>query len=257
METFPGDASRLDSFGVSIRGLEERLSKDHLAHVDMRLSDLERLSLREMRIERESESFDSFGPIDDAFTERLKQHLSSIGSNEPAHIERISRLIHRIARGMQGGVGKEAAWFTLRISLPNYEFDIPRWHADGSYFATANKTYKLVATLKGPRTLFGKVVDPAAYRTLENASSENYLKNFKANRHAFLEEDMRIRKELTKVIEQTGAPTEEQATIYLVGDENGVVHSEPAITEPRIFFSIVAGSKEEIEELRRRFETEQ
>lgn len=45
----------------------------------------------------------------------------------------------------------EYFWITIRATLPNNEFDIPRWHKDGKYFrGTTEETPKFATVLKGP-----------------------------------------------------------------------------------------------------------
>jgi hypothetical protein len=176
-----------------------------------------------------------------------------MGRNDRADIEHVAAIIYRLASGVQTGFRKDASWVTVRISLPTSAFDIPRWHPDGGYFRTEVKTYKLVATLRGDQTLFGKVADQEAYRQLEEAERENRTRN-QDDPDALEAEDMRIRKELAHIIEPINAPHTGEATVYLVGDEDAVIHSEPPIREPRIFVSVLPGSREQIGEWRARSE---
>ena len=220
-----------------------------MAHVDMHLSTAERSSLDRVSIDRDLPQFDAYGVVGDELKQQLTGHLSGMGENDPTDVERIAETIHRLAVGMQNGFGKEAAWITVRVSVPNPAFDVPRWHPDGAYYATAEneKTYKLVAALKGAQTLFGKVRDGEVYQQLENAEHENQRKN-ENDSETFEAEKLRIRYELVKIIEPMNPPASEQATVYRVGDKQAVIHSEPPIAEPRIFVSVLPGSREQIEE---------
>lgn len=216
----------------------------------MHLSSQERDSLQRIRVEKDLDPFDSYGPIDGELIPELAQHLSGMGQNNPEDVKEIASTIQRLGKEMTQALGKEAAWISVRVSLPNDVFDIPRWHPDGKYFTSSEKTYKLVATLKGAQTLFGRIIDPETYRTLVTQEQENSRAN-ENNREAFEKEDLRIRGEIMKVVVPMAAPSREQATAYLVGDDDAVIHSEPSIKEPRIFISVLPGSKEQIEEWRK------
>ena len=114
---------------------------------------------------------------------------------------------------------------------------------------TGEKTYKLVAALKGAQTLFGNIQDRAKYQELMDAEQQNNRTNADGS-PVYEAEAARIRTELTKVIQPANPLTSGQATIYRVGDEYAVIHSEPPVREPRIFVSVLPGSKAQIEEFR-------
>jgi hypothetical protein len=45
-----------------------------------------------------------------------------------------------------------------------------------------------------------------------------------------------------------GTGVRPHGVVYFVGNKDAVVHSEPDITEPRIFIVVLPGSNEQIEE---------
>ena len=47
-------------------------------------------------------------------------------------------------------------WISIRSSILNNKFDIPRWHYDGFYFSNVDNQAKFAFVLKGPGTLFIK-----------------------------------------------------------------------------------------------------
>jgi hypothetical protein len=51
-------------------------------------------------------------------------------------------------------------------------------------------------------------------------------------------------------VKEIEPPTSEQAVMYLVGDKDAKVHSEPVMDKPRIFMQVLVGSKEQIDEWR-------
>ncbi len=59
---------------------------------------------------------------------------------------------------------------------------------------------------------------------------------------------MKIRQELAKVVKVAAVCEFGQAGIYLVGDKDAAIHSEPKKDIPRIFISVLTGSQSQIEE---------
>lgn len=139
---------------------------------------------------------------------------------------------------MQKDFNKESVWVMVRVTLPNNEFDIPRWHKDGYYIESEEKTYKLVFTVKGAPTRFAEMTDVGKYKELEK----------------YEEDDIEIRKKFMSAVKETDPISKDQATMYLVGGEDAKVHSEPPIDAPRIFMSVVPGSREQIEKFKERYE---
>jgi len=53
----------------------------------------------------------------------------------------------------------EHFWMAIRVTMPNNDYDIPRWHKDGNFFPQNNNetsTSKFVTVMKGPGTLLIK-----------------------------------------------------------------------------------------------------
>lgn len=223
----------------------EILERDLSLSIDMNLSQEEQISLERLRIEQDLPQFDFYGTEGSDLKKRVEEYLSAMGDNDTEDLSRIADIVARLSEGMRKGFGSESTWTMIRVSLPNSHYEIPRWHPDGKYFKSTKKRYKLVATPKGPQTRFGEVIDVEAYDRLEKEMYDNYRNN--ENDPAKLEEeDMRIRTELQKVVEQKDIGGKGMAVVYLVGEEDAVLHSEPDITEPRIFVSILPGSNEQI-----------
>lgn len=53
-----------------------------------------------------------------------------------------------------------------------------------------------------------------------------------------------------QVVQPNDTCKDGEAIIYLIGDKDAAVHSEPPIHAPRIFVSILPGSKRQINEWR-------
>lgn len=230
-----------------IKDNKENLESDNFISVDLKLSDIEKDILREIKIEKELAQFNYYGPLGPDLEKNLETYFKEMGDNQAGDISVISKKVAQLAEGMVEGFDKEAAWVMVRVSLPNDEFEIPRPHPDGRYFKSLEKVYKLVATLKGAHTLFAKKADEEKWNQLMVEHNENYNKN-EGNEEEFKKEDLRIRKELMKVVEPMNIVKDGQGVVYLVGNKDAVIHSEPHITEPRIFLAVLPGSKEEIKE---------
>ncbi len=207
---------------AEIEGKREALGRDRAISIDMRFSAMERESLERVRIECSLDQFDFYGPDVSDLKRKLEIYFSEMGENDPQDLSNISDIICR---------------------LSNDDFKIPRWHPDGKYYRSLNKKYKLVAAVKGAQTRFGEAIDAQKASDLGREQSENYA-NRVSRPELFREEDARIRRELANVIQEKKIGTESDAVIYLVGEEDAVLHSEPHITKPRIFFSVLPGSME-------------
>src|SRR3989344_3303901 len=127
-----------------------------------------------VKIEKELEQFNYYGPLADDLEIKLEDKFKEMGRNSENDISIISRKVAELAREMVSGFDEEAAWVMVRVSLPNDEFQTPRWHPDGSYYydneGRRAPAYKLVATLKGPQTLFAEKIDAEKFgKTLTGA----------------------------------------------------------------------------------------
>ena len=216
----------------------ELLKKQNWISIETNLTNKEKESIEQVNIERQLQPFDYYGPASDELMEKLEDYFKKIGDNSKIVTENISQVINRVSNGVARGFNKESMWVSVRIALPNDEFDVPRWHPDGNYFKSADKVYKLVMTVKGPSTLFAEKIDPEKFEKLMGSSQ--------------LEEDddqiKKIRQKVDLCVNKIDIPQEEKAVIYLVGHKDAVVHSEPDIKEPRIFVSVLPGSKQQISE---------
>ena len=233
-----------------IKNKKEGLHGSNLICLDVNLSNKEIECLNDLTIERELDQFNYYGDVGDELNEHLLKYLSSIGTNTEANIDCVANLVYRISEGMMKGFDKESVWTMLRVTLPNDNYGIPRWHSDGRYFDTKEKVHKMAITLKGPLTLFGRVTDSEKYEALKSENNKNFQENILAhkNQNKFKDEDLRIRKKLLNVIETIRSCDRGCAGIYLVGDDSADIHSEPKLTTSRLFLSVLTGSLSQIKE---------
>jgi len=228
----------------------ELLKERNIISFDIGLTAEEKDSIDELRIETQLPQFNSYGPINDEAIETLTAYLSGLGKNSEETKISISKLVARIAEGMIKDFDAESAWVMLRSFLPNDKFKIPRWHKDGSYFASKERVYKLIFSIKGAPTRLGEATDAEKFEQLEKEGLENLVTNRISgdNPKKFEDEDIRIRKELASVVKEIEPLEVGHAAMYLIGDKDAVIHSEPLIDEPRIFMSVIVGSQDQINE---------
>ena len=228
----------------------EFLKERNIISFDVGLTAEEKDSIDKLRIETQLPQFNFYGPINDGVTEALSAYLSGLGENSEETKTNISKLVARITEGMIKDFDAESAWVMLRSFLPNDEYKLPRWHKDGRYFASKERVYKLIFSIKGAPTRLGKATDAEKFEQLEKESSENFVTNriSSDNPKKFEDEGIRIRKELELVVKEIEPLEVGHAAMYLIGDKDAVIHSEPLIDEPRIFMSVIVGSQDQINE---------
>lgn len=151
-------------------------------------------------------------------------------------------IVARVTKNVIKALEKETAWVTLRAFAPNDEFNLPRWHTDGAFFKPFHGSQvKFASVLKGSTRLFSRLPPREREKFL--------LLNTGSNTERF---------DLAELIKTSGAPIEQpsagEGAFFLVGNSSSAaIHSEPPMNRPRIFFSVVAGSYEEIKELAERW----
>mgnify|MGYP000219585571 CR=1 FL=1 len=222
---------------------KERLTADKFALVDLELSVEEHAALAEMQI-KEVGGLDSYG-VDSQLVSKLKTFLEQVGENSPEASNKVASLINRLCDQVKVAFGQEAVWLTVRVSVPTNKYDLPRWHQDGRYFTATEPVYKFVAPLIGPQTLLGKCDDLEKFRALSKQLIDDDG-----------EYDLEIQKALINEVTEMTIAQPSQGTVFLVDDEEAVIHSEPKMNVPRLFISILPGTTDQIEEWKKQCEEE-
>lgn len=198
------------------------------------LSDDDVQLLNQFKIES-SNTYDRFGNLQ-LLQEELPDFLRSIGKNDEQLIQKITKIIFEVASYVSQASHKESAWVSVRAFTPNHDFDIPRWHWDGYYYAPySGFVFKFATVLKGNPTLFCQL--PKDLREIFELHSEE-------------------RKFLSQLLEGENIETAKpgQGSFFIVGDnDKAAVHSEPKMDCERLFFSVLPGNKDEIDELNTRW----
>jgi hypothetical protein len=83
------------------------------------------------------------------FLINILKFIESIGNNNEKDIKVIKNIIYKLLDKVTNGYDDEYIVLDINTSLPNNEFNMPRWHTD----AYPNNS-KFVTVLKGPSTLF-------------------------------------------------------------------------------------------------------
>jgi hypothetical protein len=160
--------------------------------------------------------------------------VSSFGDNNKSVCGVASDIVAANTGWMLRRHGGSHVWLALRSTPVTDVFDLPRWHRDGIYFPSPNKVFKLVQSLVGPQSRFARIVDVEKFDMLEQRQMQG-------------DDTTGLRMEIVSTVEEI-FPTQSrlQAVEFLVGDEEAAVHSEPPLTEPRLFYSLVVGNREQI-----------
>ncbi len=202
------------------------LGSEHpFRHYDLKLSAKEQQHLAQLNIV-ESRNYDNFGELQDLNSQSTKflQKIAAGATNEIAAL--VCKLVGNVLEDYQ----QETAWITLRSCTPTPLYKTPRWHTDGYYYSPkVGNQYKVVMTLKGKPTLFTNApptMKDQFYMLQENNAS-NEINSLLA--HCLIE-----------------SADSGQGTHFIVGSKDAAIHSEPDITEPRLFLGILPGTKEQI-----------
>jgi hypothetical protein len=221
-----------ESVRVQLENKIEELNEEHLISIDLNISEEERAAIDGFEIQEMKNSEVVF--CSDSFADTkgsVNKYLSNLEmENDTGSIEGVSEVIARSATEFKDSVNGESVLVIVRVQGVEGPFEIPRWHTDGKYSASNTIPFKLVASLRGSQTRFAQINDRKEFGRLEMS---DYPENAPA---------------MTELVEEVFPAHEGQAVIYRVGDENAVAHSEPESLMQRIFYSVVVGTKEEMQD---------
>lgn len=228
------------------------------AFYDLNLTDheikiLEKISINSPMLT----DYNNYGNIDKLEVE-INEFIKSLSQENEIIAEEFSQLIAKLVKGLVQASGKETAWVALRPSMPNSAFDLPRWHMDGYFYRPHDiRQYKFALVLKGPSTLFCTLSldQKKAFDILKKKEIQKIVQDENGKIIKF-EEDMSNRQALATMIRDFQVPImvaqPYQGAVFVVGESNAAIHSEPPISDNRLFLSILPGSKSQIEELKLR-----
>lgn len=167
--------------------------------------------------------------------------------NSDEHARAAAQIIYRIVLEDKALLGCTTVWVTLRAYNPNSEYDVPRWHTDGSFYgALDNYSYKLAYAFQGPGTLFVNVPEDVRdeFLAIQSQMFAGMALQNSNNLSKQKVEDLTIFGKMA--LEQLLAnydvysPAARQGAIFLSGGRGkGAIHCEPPMHENRLFMSIV------------------
>ena len=208
-------------------------------------------------------TFNYYGNKTNIDNNKLNIFLNNIGSNDNIDINILYNLIYKIISKITKAFDTDYIWFNVRVSLPNNNYDIERWHKDGPFFMNPERInqYKFVTTLKGPGTLFYKK------STQINKIYENNIKKRRSEqKKTGIEQSfddkiiVKYRKKIANTLKnyEYNQSKNNEGLIFTTGNNynnlaNGILHSEPKINVHRLFIIILPGSRGEINELIKRW----
>ena len=194
--------------------------------------------------------------------------LSELGDNSTECIEGIEKIVMKLLNNILSVYKKKYYWLSIRATLPNNLYDVPRWHKDGRFFIKSNKaSSKFVTVLKGPGTLFIKNTKNVSKIHNDITNKKHYetrqIKDYSIQEQIKIDDKYRpiyVKKlKKAKIIQIKN----NEGAIFYTGTVNridnkvfitdGALHSEPQMDAPRLFISILPSSKKNIEELKQRW----
>ena len=202
-------------------------------------------------------TYEHYGTIDTI--KNMNQFLSNIGNNTKACVNNIEKIIIRLIKKVLVSYNMENFWLAIRVTLPSDNYNIPRWHKDGSLFISdENETNiaKFVTTLKGPGTLLIK-----STTQINNIYNKLLEKKFKEmDKYKTIEKKIKIDDSFRPIFakkfskEKIIQVKNNQGVLFYTGnpENNAALHSEPKFDKSRIFISILPGSYNDIKELQKR-----
>lgn len=206
-------------------------------------------------------SFKFFGNLENMTHENiLIPFLENLGNNSNKNIIIMNNIINKLIKNICKSYQKYYFWIAIRVSLPNTNFDIPRWHYDGPFFLNNPDAIqaKFITVLKGPGTLFLKNEKESneIFQKFKSEKRKELIKIKNNNYQKMDEIDDKYRPIINKALSKfkKSELKNNEGLIFSVNMDKHFIHSEPSINDPRLFISILPGSKEDIEELKLRFE---
>lgn len=242
-----------------IEFLKQNTSKEKILF-DIKYNQKENTAINNLKLDNEG-YLTYCGNLNTLINEKKLDFLYNIGANDDNLIKTIQQIIYKLIIRLTKCYNYDHFLLQIRIVISPYNFLIPRWHHDGTYFRYNPDllTAKFITVLRGDGTLFFKN-NKKAY----NIYSENYQKNENKIRKKMLTNPTLSQFEIQDEIEKKNHPTlikklsickqsqlkTQQGLIFI---RDTFMHSEPHITEPRFFIAILPSSKENIDELKIRW----
>lgn len=183
--------------------------------------------------------------------ERMIEWFGLIGRTTRDDCVIYSKLITDIVQMTCSQLKYDSCWLTIRSRIPSDEYKVPRFHRDGQFYKLDPNQIqrKFLLTIKGPGTL---ISEP------DNQTTNKFFDLFYSNIEKQL--DLGIREQLAQALgsENIIQLTNNQGAWIITHQTNyksdrATIHSEPDITQPRLFLSVLPCSHKHIESIKSRF----
>jgi hypothetical protein len=178
--------------------------------------------------------FDWEGKIDESFENSLYEQLKTVGLNDADVVSGLAKEIRGVVGRYVKECQREEALVYVRVTTPNESFNVPRWHRDGNFFKESDKEEKLVFRLKGALSLIGKAISPDDFN-----EEESHLNKMLDNKNLSDPDVVTTRKKMAQNVKSLPSPAFGQGVVFSVGGIEATIHSEPPLSESRIFVSVV------------------
>jgi hypothetical protein len=147
--------------------------------IDIKLNNKTKKAFENFKV-GETKNYDFFGKINDIDINTIKDFFMKHKNNSNQNCEIISNFFVNLGKRVCKGYKKNSCWMSIRLSVPNDQFKIPRWHLDGKFFQTTNNiNSKFVYVPKGDGTLLLNVSnkDKVKYNEIKRPTSDDYKNN--------------------------------------------------------------------------------
>jgi hypothetical protein len=200
-------------------------------------------------------TFDHYGLFEKINISDIEIFLEKIGKNNKNNCKKLTKIIIKICNDIKQNCkdDQNALWLTIRVKMPTRNFEIPRWHSDGRFYNIFTQKeidiqWKFLTTLIGPGT---RLCEPSFSIKKKLYKMKDPVD--RKDQKLYIEHKQKKVKLLSKT-EKFQLTNNEGAIIIAHNNlkddiKYRTIHSEPDITEPRLFISILPGSIDEISEL--------
>jgi hypothetical protein len=198
------------------------------------------------------ETYNFFGNIKEFINQQnLSNFFASHSDSKSEIIKYIIEFMIELTKSVIKGYNNNYFWISIRLSIPNEDFIIPRWHMDGMFFPTEEKyNSKFIIVPKGDGTICVKssLQLKENYKNIIKPTPDDYKNN--------TEYVSQYRNTVNKLFrnKKVYQLNNEQGLMFLSGNiQKALVHSEPNITKERVFISILTGTESQIMDLKKRW----
>jgi hypothetical protein len=183
---------------------------------------------------------------DKLITSTLSHVLIDNNSNN-----KLKKIIKSIIKEFIQLNNKNSALIHLRLSNDTKNYDLSRWHQDGSY-GQQKCQFKLISSLKGPSTLilpFDEIIKKKSNEFIDESNKIGLEKGF--NSKEYIRADNSYRKYMDKFSKNKLIGNYD--SVYTsVNSYYATYHSEPPIHEPRIVLAVLPLNKDELKKCKQK-----